>query len=111
MLEGSEGAGSGRFLSTPEGKSLTALNEALNALLASVDGADAAPTRQAVSMFNDVNAALAQQVARWQELKTKDAPALNLSLKQSGLAPINLELADTKLEGHWVETEKVAGED
>ena len=110
-LEGNEGAGAGRYLSTPEGRSLTALNEALYALLASLDGADAAPTRQAVAMVNDVNAALAQQVTRWQELKAKDVPALNLNLKQSGLKPINLELAGTKLEGRWAETEKVAGDD
>jgi len=109
QLEGT--TSNGRFLSTPEGRSLTALNSALNTILSSVDGADAAPTRQAIAMFDEVNAALAQQISSWQEIKAKDVPTLNLDLKQSGLAPLDIRWAGIKLEGYWGKTEKATGED
>ena len=65
-LEGSEGGFGTTFLSTPEGRSLARLNVGLNSLLAAVDSADVAPTTQAVSIFNDLNNALDQQLARWE---------------------------------------------
>jgi photosystem II stability/assembly factor-like uncharacterized protein len=91
-LEGSEGGYGTTFLSTPEGRSLARLNAGLNSLLAVVDSADVAPTIQAVSTFNDLNSALDQQLAHWDEIKSKDVPELNLKLKRSGLPQLNPEL-------------------
>jgi photosystem II stability/assembly factor-like uncharacterized protein len=91
-LEGSEGGYGTTFLSTPEGRSLARLNAGLNSLLAVVDSADVAPTIQAVSTFNDLNSALDQQLAHWDEIKSKDVPELNLKLKRPGLPQLNPEL-------------------
>jgi len=97
-VEGGEGGYGRTFLSTSEGRSLTRLTAGLNILMAAVDSADAAPTTQAVSTFNDLNNALDQQLARWEEIKTKDVPELNLKLKRSGEPQLNPEAA-TATEG------------
>jgi photosystem II stability/assembly factor-like uncharacterized protein len=97
-VEGGEGGYGRAFLSTSEGRSLTRLTAGLNILMAAVDSADAAPTTQAVSTFNDLNKALDQQLARWEEIKTKDVPELNLKLKRSGEPQLNPEAA-TATEG------------
>ena len=60
---------------------------------AAVSFPDATPTNQDVSTFRDLNNALDQQLARWDEIKTKDVPELNLKLKRSGLPQLNPELA------------------
>jgi len=91
-LEGNEGGYGTTFLSTPEGRSLARLNVGLNTLLSAVDSADAAPTTQAVSMFSDLNNALDHQLERWDVIKSKDVPELNLKLKRSGLPQLNPEL-------------------
>ena len=91
-LEGSEGGYGTTFFSTPEGRSLARLNAGLNTLLAAVDSADATPTNQDVSTFRDLNNALDQQLARWDEIKTKDVPELNLKFKRFGLPQLNPEL-------------------
>jgi len=91
-LEGNEGGYGRTFLSTADGRSLVRLNVGLNTLLAAVDSADAAPTTQAVSTFNDLNKALDQQLAGWDAIKSKDVPELNLKLKRSGLPQLNPEL-------------------
>ena len=109
-LEGVEGGYSARFLSTPEGRSLSRLNEGLYTLLGAVDGADIEPTSQQVATFNEVNKALDQQLTRWQEIRTKDVPALNLKLRDAGLQPLNPESAAI-MEEVFRPTEKAAGED
>jgi photosystem II stability/assembly factor-like uncharacterized protein len=91
-LEGNEGGYGRTFLSTAGGRSLARLNAGLNTLLAAVDSADAAPTTQAVSTFSDLNNALDQQLARWDVIKSKDVPELNLKLKRFGLPRLNPEL-------------------
>jgi len=91
-LEGNEGGYGRTFLSTAGGRSLARLNAGLNTLLAAVDNADAAPTTQAVSTFGDLNNALDQQLARWDVIKSKDVPELNLKLKRFGLPRLNPEL-------------------
>ena len=53
----------------------------------------AAPTLQAVRTFSELNNALDQQVARWDVVKSKDVPELNLKLKRSGLPQLNPEFA------------------
>jgi len=109
-LEGG-GAGFGaRFLTTPEGRSLTALNSALGQLLAAADSADAAPTTQAVSMFTEVEAALEQQLQRWENIKSKEVPALNIKLQQAKLPAIDPEQRAAEKE-KWGEPTKAAGEE
>jgi hypothetical protein len=102
-LEGSEGGYGARFLSTAEGRSLARLNVGLNNLLSSVDSADAAPTTHALATFRDVQAALREQLARWEEMKTKDVTALNAQLQQSGLPPLDPNVASVGQE-KWQRT-------
>jgi photosystem II stability/assembly factor-like uncharacterized protein len=109
-LEGDTGGYGARFLSTPEGRSLARLNAGLNTLLGAVDSADAAPTTSAVSTFNDVKSALEDQLARWREIKTKDVPALNLKLRESGMQPVNADSA-ALLPDTWHSRTIAAGDD
>ena len=109
-LEGGEMGYGARFLSTPEGRSLTALNAALGQLLATVDSADAAPTTQAVSMFAEVGAALNQQLQRWENIKSKDVPALNIKLQQTRLRALDPEQRAAE-EEKWGEPARAAGEE
>jgi hypothetical protein len=55
-----------------------------------VDSADVAPTRQVVEAFTQLRSSLDQLLARWNELKTRDIPALNQQLGSSNLPAINL---------------------
>jgi len=90
-MEGSEGGFGASFLSTPAGRSLVRLNAGLNTLLGAVDSADAAPTTQAASTFEEVNKALDEQLVRWDEILKKDLPALNTDLKNAGLRPVDMK--------------------
>ena len=90
-LEGTEGGFGARFLTTPEGRSLARLNTALYNLLNAVDSADAPPTTQAASAFREVQQALNEQLAAWNELKSKDVPALNAQMTQAGLSAISVQ--------------------
>ena len=90
-LEGSEGGYGARFLSTPEGRSLARLNAGLYALLQAVDSADAAPTTQEISTFAEVQQALGEDLAAWNEIKNKDIPALNAQLSQAGQSRIAIQ--------------------
>ena len=98
------------FLSTPQGRSLTRVNIALNTLLGSVDSADAAPTFSQTRIFTDVNSALQAQLSAWNELKTKQVPALNQKLRNNRLQLLNPETAAT-IEHTWRDSEKAAGEE
>jgi hypothetical protein len=90
-IEGGEGGFGARFMSTPEGRSLSRLNSGLNTLVSALDTADAAPTTQQVAMFDELDKALAEQLSAWAQLKSKDIPALNEQLKKAGLPPIDLQ--------------------
>jgi len=88
-LEGSEGGWGTSFLSTPEGRSLARLNGGFKALLSALDSADAAPTTQQSAMFEELEKALAEQLAAWNQIKTKDVPDLNAQLKKAGLTALD----------------------
>jgi photosystem II stability/assembly factor-like uncharacterized protein len=90
-IEGTEGGYGSRFMSTLEGRSLARLNGGLGTMLAQLDTADAAPTTQELEMFNQVEKALEEQLAAWDQLKTKDIPQLNEELKKAGQPPIDLQ--------------------
>jgi photosystem II stability/assembly factor-like uncharacterized protein len=89
-LEGDEGGDGAHFLSTPEGRSLVRLNAGLYTLLQNVDTADTAPTTAAAATVNDVDQALSEQLAHWNEMKSKDIPALNALLRQAGMSPLTV---------------------
>ena len=90
-IEGEGGGYGARFLSTPEGRTLSRLNSGFGALVSALDTAEAAPTTQQVEMFGELNKALEEQLSAWTELKSKDIPALNDQLKKAGSPTIDPE--------------------
>jgi photosystem II stability/assembly factor-like uncharacterized protein len=90
-IGGEEGGYGARYLSTPEGRSLSRLNSGFNALVSALDTADDAPTTQQVAMFDELNKALEEQLSAWRQLKSKDVPELNEQLKKAGQPPIDLQ--------------------
>lgn len=84
-IEGAEGGFGASYLTSPSGRGLVRLNEALNTLLSVADSADAAPTTQTVAMTVDVEKALGEQLAAWSEIQNKDVPGLNGALKNAGI--------------------------
>ena len=90
-IEGKEAGFGARYLSTPEGRSLSRLNSGLGTLLNALDTADAAPTTQQLAMFGELEKALQEQLSAWTQLKSKDIPELNDELKKAGLPPIDPE--------------------
>ncbi len=89
-IEGAEGGYGARYLSTPEGRSLSRLNSAFGTLVSELDSADAAPTTQEEAMVADLEKALEEQLSAWNQLKSKNIPELNEQLKKAGLPPIDL---------------------
>jgi photosystem II stability/assembly factor-like uncharacterized protein len=71
--------------------SAASLNGALGSLMAQVDGADAAPTAQAASAFTTYDKLLAQQLAKWDKLKSNDLHALNALLQKAQVTEIKLK--------------------
>jgi hypothetical protein len=92
-IEGEEGGYGTRYLSTPEGRSLSRLNSGFSAVLSALDTADAAPTTQQVAMAGELDTALEERLSAWAQLKSKDIPALNEQLKKAGLPLIDLQKA------------------
>ena len=90
-IEGEGGGYGARFLSTPEGRTLSRLNGGFGALVSALDTADAAPTTQQVEMFGELNKALEEQLSAWGDLKSKNIPSLNEQLKKAGLPAIDPE--------------------
>jgi photosystem II stability/assembly factor-like uncharacterized protein len=90
-IEGGAGGYGARYLSTPEGRSLSRLNSGLSAVVSALDTADAAPTTQQVAMFGELEKALEEQLSAWGQLKSKDIPELNEQLKKAGEPPIDLK--------------------
>ena len=64
------------------------LNDQLAYLLVSIDSSDMAPTEQHYAAFEELNQKLQVQLARWNEIVTKDLPALNDSMRQQSIAVI-----------------------
>src|ERR1700691_1006669 len=89
-IEGGEGGYGARYLSTPEGRSLSRLNSAFATVVSGLGTADAAPTTEQIAMVMDLEKALDGQLSAWAEPKSKNIPALNDQLKKAGLPPIDL---------------------
>jgi hypothetical protein len=69
---------------------LRAVRDALGKLAGAVDGADAAPSADAVAGFERIQPALKAVLGAWDQLKAKDLATLNARLKASGGAEIAL---------------------
>jgi photosystem II stability/assembly factor-like uncharacterized protein len=71
--------------------SLRTVSDTLDKLANAVDGADNAPTPDAVAGFEKIQPVLATIQKAWDALKTKDLAALNTRLKKAGQPAIALE--------------------
>ena len=89
-LEGTGGGfrGGGGGASASSQPSLSRISGELLGLMGLVEGADVAPTTQAVAAARQIQSALGQILARWSETKDKDMKALNEQLVRAGLPPI-----------------------
>jgi hypothetical protein len=63
---------------------------ALAGLAMVVESADRGPTAQAAAFFEQLRKELNQEIARWQELMSKDLSALNSLLRKRNLAVIEI---------------------
>jgi hypothetical protein len=90
-LEGDEGGYGTRFLTTPEGRSLARLNTGFGAVLSALDSADAAPTTQQSAVAADLEKVLGEQLANWNQMKSKDVAELNAQLSKARLPVIDLQ--------------------
>ncbi len=85
-------AGSNQFQYPPPTEpTLSALNGALASLLVSLDGADAAPTAQALAAYDSYRDLLNKTVAGWTALREKELAALNAMLRQYRLSPLTVQ--------------------
>jgi len=76
------------ILETPKTASFMAVNDTLTALMALVDGADFAPSEESFAAYRRICKGLNEGLAAWQELKNKDAAALNTMLGKSNLTEL-----------------------
>jgi photosystem II stability/assembly factor-like uncharacterized protein len=88
-LEGSPGR-FGRASRAASAANLTRSNGDLATLLDVVEGADARPTPAAVSAAEETEKTLADLLARWNEIKTRDVPELNRKLRSAQLPVLDL---------------------
>ena len=77
--------GAGGQFSGWGGESFSALNASLGRVYQLVDGADVAPTSQAAATANLLQQTLDRQLAAWEQLKTRDLPAINQQMRRAGL--------------------------
>lgn len=70
---------------------LTGMMSTWTSLLEVCEGADAAPTRQAVTAADEAQRSLSVLLVPWQEIKTKDVPSLNERLRRANLPTIQIE--------------------
>ncbi len=88
-----EGASQSTYFGTaPSGKqpeNLSTLNQHFGALLTVVDSADAAPTTQASSVYQELEDSLEKLIARWKKVIAADLPPVNASLKKAHLQELD----------------------
>jgi hypothetical protein len=88
-LEGTERRRGERPADGPRERSLAGLAGELQRLLDVLQGADAAPTTQAVAACEETKKALGDLQARWGELTDKEVKAVNERLRQADLPPLS----------------------
>ncbi len=74
--------------------SLHYLVGALGTIERAVEGADAAPTAEAIEAFADKSQKLQATLGQWNEVKSTELPKLNASLRRAGLQPIVVKAAE-----------------
>jgi hypothetical protein len=89
-LTGAERGFRGRRDPGPREESLGRLAGELGGLLALLQGADAAPTTQAVAAVGDVRAGLDKVLKRWAEMKDGEVTKLNEKLRGANLPPLTV---------------------
>ncbi len=85
------GGGGGRGGGAPGPDTLASVSGGLSQLMQLLQGADAAPTTQAVAAVAERRRALADLLHRWDTLKNRDLATLNAQLKQANLSIVTLE--------------------
>ena len=73
-------------MEAPKTVSFMAVNDTLTALMALVDGADFAPSEESFAAYGRTCRGFNQAASAWEELKSKDAEALNELLTKSNLS-------------------------
>ncbi|MCL5287148.1 MAG: glycoside hydrolase [Acidobacteria bacterium] len=89
MGTGGEGFGGGGA-AAPAADSLSSVRASLQSLMGILQGADVAPTTQAVAAITARRKALAALMARWDAVKSKDLPAMNEQLRKASLPKLKL---------------------
>ncbi len=74
----------------------TMLNSKIAWLSNVVDSADAAPTRQARELFEELKARTEAQIGPWQEALARDVPALNALMQREGIPAVGFVAARSK---------------
>ena len=69
----------------------TKLNSKLGYLDAAIDSADASPTSAELAVFAELDAQLDAQLAKWNEITTKDLPAINEALRNANTTILALQ--------------------
>ena len=64
-------------------QTLRGVSATLSALVSGLDGADAAPTQQAVQVFDETQATATRLLTEWQQIQQTDLSALNHALQQN----------------------------
>ena len=88
-LDGGTGGG-GRAGGGGGEPSLARLATEFNSVMGIAEGADAAPTTQAIAAYNQSQKSLDDMVARWNEIKTREVSDLNEKLRQANLQPLTV---------------------
>jgi photosystem II stability/assembly factor-like uncharacterized protein len=83
--------GGGPFAPGGGSDTLASVSGSLRSLMGLLQGADVAPTTQALAAVAERRRALATLMARWNEIKARDIPALNVQLRKSNLPELKLE--------------------
>jgi photosystem II stability/assembly factor-like uncharacterized protein len=94
-LEGSAGGagqrgGGGGMGASGGPDTLSSISGSLNSLMSLLQGADAAPTSQAAAAVADRRQALADLLAKWTALETRERTELNARLKAENLPPVEI---------------------
>jgi len=85
-----QGFGGGRF-GAPGPDTLSSVRGSLMLLMTMIQEADVAPTVPQATAAADRHKALAPVMARWNQVKSQDLPALNSQLRAAGLTAIRVE--------------------
>ncbi len=89
-LEGGAGSGGGAGAGPTGEPSFARLATEINTIMAIAESADVQPTAQAVAAYSQSLESLAAMLARWSEIKGREATDLNGKLRQAKLQPLSL---------------------